>query len=71
MKLQNNLFIFLLILQLVTALAIKTSDRYSKNDIENKKIFNYNFYCVEDNEKMCSKLHRKVNEATNSLSTIL
>lgn len=79
LKIQNILLASLLVFQSVSGHALKKpnseSESDSDSDIENgteiEKIFNYDFYCIKDNKKICSYLNKKVDEATNSLSTIL
>lgn len=54
---------------LPTLLAFQSINTHSINKLD--KIFNYNFHCIKDNNDICSKLHKKLNNAINSLSRIL
>eukprot|EP00833_Pecoramyces_ruminatium_P003902 jgi/Orpsp1_1/1177934/evm.model.c7180000063404.1 len=67
MKFQNILLSLFLGLQATKAHVINDTNDVS----ENKNIFNYNFYCIKDNNHLCSKLNKKLANATNSLSKIL
>jgi len=59
MKLQNIILSSLLAFQSVNA------------NIISNKVFNYGFYCVKDNKKICSTLEKEIIDATDSLAKIL